>query len=191
MRFSCIYADPPWQYKVYSKKGQGRSAENHYRTMSKEDIYSLPIESIAEKDCILFLWVTFPCLIEGLEAINRWGFKYKTLGFCWVKRCKKQTHKWFWGLGFWTRANPEICIIATRGNPKRISKGVHSVIDTPIEEHSKKPDIVRQKIVELIGDVSRIELFAREEYPGWMCLGNEIDGIDIREAIEKISKQVE
>lgn len=191
MRFSCIYADPPWQYKVYSKKGQGRSAENHYRTMSKEDIYSLPIESIAEKDCILFLWVTFPCLLEGLEAINRWGFKYKTLGFCWVKRCKKQTHKWFWGLGFWTRANPEICIIATRGNPKRISKGVHSVIDTPIEEHSKKPDIVRQKIVELIGDVSRIELFAREEYPGWMCLGNEIDGMDIREAIEKISKQVE
>lgn len=191
MRFSCIYADPPWQYKVYSKKGQGRSAENHYRTMSKEDIYSLPIESIAEKDCILFLWVTFPCLLEGLEAINRWGFKYKTLGFCWVKRCKKQTHKWFWGLGFWTRANPEICIIATRGNPKRISKGIHSVIDTPIEEHSKKPDIVRQKIVELIGDVSRIELFAREEYPGWMCLGNEIDGMDIREAIEKISKQVE
>lgn len=188
MRFSCIYADPPWQYKVYSKKGQGRSAENHYHTMSKEDIFNLPVESIAEKDCILFLWVTFPCLHEGLETMKRWGFTYKTLGFCWVKRCRKQTHKWFWGLGFWTRANPEICMIATRGNPKRISKGVHSVIDTPIEEHSKKPDIVRQKIVELIGDVSRIELFAREEYPGWMCLGNEIDGMDIKDAIEKISK---
>ena len=191
MRFSCIYADPPWQYKVYSKKGQGRSAENHYHTMSKEDIYNLPVEMIAEKDCILFLWVTFPCLLEGLETIKRWGFTYKTLGFCWVKRCRKQTHKWFWGLGFWTRANPEICIIATRGNPKRISKGVHSVIDTPIEEHSKKPDIVRQKIVELIGDVPRVELFAREECPGWTCLGNEIDGMDICEAIERISKQVE
>ncbi|MBQ2944842.1 MAG: DNA methyltransferase, partial [Ruminococcus sp.] len=117
MKFKCIYADPPWQYKVYSKKGQGRSAENHYRTMSKEDIFSLPVSEIADDDCILFLWVTFPCLLEGLETIKRWGFQYKTLGFCWVKRCKKQTEKWFWGLGFWTRANPEICIIATKGNP--------------------------------------------------------------------------
>lgn len=188
MKFKCVYADPPWAYRVYSKKGQGRSAENHYKTMQKEDIWDLPVESIAEKDCILFLWVTFPCLLEGLETIKRWGFTYKTLGFCWVKRCRKQTHKWFWGLGFWTRANPEICIIATRGNPKRISKGVHSVIDTPIEEHSKKPDIVRQKIVELIGDVPRVELFAREECPGWLCLGSEIDGTDIRKAIERISK---
>lgn len=93
MKFKCLYIDPPWAYKVYSKKGQGRSAENHYRTMSKEDIYSLPVADIADDDCILFLWVTFPCLLEGLETIKRWGFEYKTLGFCWVKRCKKQTDK--------------------------------------------------------------------------------------------------
>lgn len=74
MKFKCIYADPPWAYKVYSKKGQGRSAENHYRTMSKEDIYSLPVADIADDDCILFLWVTFPCLLEGLETIKRLVF---------------------------------------------------------------------------------------------------------------------
>ncbi|OJU08709.1 MAG: DNA methyltransferase [Clostridiales bacterium 43-6] len=188
MKFNCIYADPPWQYKVYSKKGQGRSAENHYGTMSKDDIYSLPVSDIADDDCVLFLWVTFPCLLEGLETLKRWGFNYKTLGFCWVKRCKKQTHKWFWGLGFWTRANPEICIIGIKGNPKRISKAVHSVVDTPIEQHSKKPDVVRNRIVELLGNIPRIELFARSECDGWMCLGNEIDDMDIRESLPKIAQ---
>jgi N6-adenosine-specific RNA methylase IME4 len=188
MKFKCIYADPPWQYKVYSKKGQGRSAENHYPTMSKEDIFSLPVSEIADEDCILFLWVTFPCLLDGLEAIKQWGFKYKTLGFCWVKRCKKQTSKWFWGLGFWTRANPEICIIATKGNPKRVSKSVHSVVDTPIEYHSKKPDIVRERIVQLIGDIPRIELFAREQSNGWVCVGNEVDGMDIRDSLKQIAE---
>ena len=188
MCFNILYIDCPWQYKVYSKKGQGRSAENHYSTMSKEDIYNLDIEGIAADDCTLFLWVTFPCLLEGLEAIRRWRFTYKTLGFAWVKRCKKQTDKWFWGLGFWTRANPEICLIATKGNPKRVSKAVHSVIEAPVERHSKKPDIVRDKIVELMGDLPRAELFARQKYDGWVCLGNEIDGLDIREAIKQVKE---
>ena len=188
MRFNILYIDCPWQYKVYSKKGQGRSAENHYSTMGKEDIYNLDIEGIAADDCTLFLWVTFPCLLEGLEAIQRWGFTYKTLGFCWVKRCRKQTDKWFWGLGFWTRANPEICLIATKGNPKRVSKAVHSVIEAPVERHSKKPDIVRDKIVELMGNLPRAELFARQRYDGWVCLGNEIDGLDIREAIKQVKE---
>ena len=188
MRFNILYIDCPWQYKVYSKKGQGRSAENHYSTMGKEDIYNLDIEGIAADDCVLFLWVTFPCLLEGLEAIRSWGFTYKTLGFAWVKRCKKQTDKWFWGLGFWTRANPEICLIATKGNPKRVSKAVHSVIEAPVERHSKKPDIVRDKIVELMGELPRAELFARQRYDGWVCLGNEIDGLDIREAIKQVKE---
>ncbi len=161
MKFNILYVDPPWAYKVHSKKGQGRSAENHYRTMNIEDIYGLDIQSIAADDCILFLWVTFPCLEQGLETIRRWGFTYKTLGFCLVKRCRKQQEKWFWGLGFWTRANPELCLIATKGQPKRVSKAVHCIVDTPVEEHSKKPDIVREKIVELAGDLPRAELFDR------------------------------
>ena len=85
MKFNILYVDPPWAYKVYSKKGKGRSAENHYKTMSIDDICSLNVASIAD-DCILFLWVTFPCLLEGLRAITDWGFTYKTLGFAWVKQ---------------------------------------------------------------------------------------------------------
>lgn len=187
MRFNIIYADPPWRYKVYSKKGRGRSAENHYNTMSHEDIYNLDVASLAMEDCILFLWVTFPNLLVGLETMKRWGFTYKTLGFCWVKRNKKSPN-WFWGLGFWTRANPEICLIGTKGHPKRVSKAVHSVIDLPIEKHSKKPDEVRKRIIELCGDLPRVELFARETHEGWVCLGNEIDGLDIRESIKKVKE---
>ena len=80
-KYKIIYADPPWQYRVYSKKGQGRSAENHYHTMNIKDIMALLVDKIADKDCILFLWITFPCLKEGIEVMERWGFKYKTCGF--------------------------------------------------------------------------------------------------------------
>ena len=136
-KYNIIYADPPWQYKVYSKKGQGRSAESHYATMSIEDICKLPVDKISEENCVLFMWMTFPTLKEGLKVIEEWGFKYKTVAFVWIKRNKK-TPSLFWGMGFWTRANAEICILATKGNPKRISAKVHQVIISPIEEHSKK-----------------------------------------------------
>lgn len=106
MRFSVLYVDPQWSYKVYSQKGQGRSAENHYHTMSAEDIFNLDVAGIADKDCVLFLWVTFPCLLEGLKAIERWGFTYKTLGFCWVKRCKKQQKNGFGDLAFGREPTP-------------------------------------------------------------------------------------
>jgi len=141
--------------------------------MNIEDIYNLPINQIAADDCILFIWVTFPLLIEGIETIKKWGFKYKTCAFNWVKRNKK-THSWFWGLGKWTRSNSEICLLATKGKPKRISRSVHQVCDARIMEHSKKPDEIRDKIVELCGDLPRIELFARNTYPGWDAWGNEV-----------------
>lgn len=185
MRFDVIYADPPWSYYLYDKKGKGRSAEHHYHTMKPEEIYNLDVAGVAADDCVLFLWVTFPCLQEGLETIRRWGFQYKTLGFCWVKRNKRKVDSWFWGLGSWTRANPEICLIATRGKPKRISKSVHSIVDTPIENHSRKPEEVRLRIETLMGkEVNKLELFARQPSPGWICLGDEIDGMDIRKALD-------
>ena len=142
--------------------------------MSKEDIQALPIKDLAEDDCMLFLWATYPCLLEALELIPAWGFTYKTVAFTWVKR-NKISPSWFWGLGMWTRANAEICILATKGNPKRISKGIHSIIDTPIEEHSKKPDEVRNRIVQLCGDLPRIELFARQKKDGWDAWGLEVE----------------
>lgn len=172
-KYKVIYADPPWTFKTWSNKGkEKKSAENHYACMNKKDIQNLPIGNIADDDSILFLWVTFPCLEEGLELIKAWGFKYKTCGFTWVKRNKK-SDGWFWGLGYWTRANTELCLIATKGKPKRLSKSVHQVIDARIEEHSKKPNETRERIVKLCGDVPRIELFARQHVDGWDCWGNE------------------
>lgn len=173
-KYNIIYADPPWTYKVWSEKGTGRSASQHYKTMDKVDIQALPIQSLSADDCMLFLWATYPCLLEALELIPKWGFTYKTVAFTWVKR-NKISPSWFWGLGMWTRANAEICILATRGNPKRISKGIHSIIDTPIEEHSKKPDEVRKRIVQLCGDLPRVELFARQKIDGWDAWGNEVE----------------
>ncbi len=168
--YQIIYADPPWKY---DQKGVEGAAERHYSTMSLEDICRLPVESISAKDSILFLWATFPQLPAALRVISAWGFHYKTVGFLWLKKNRK-ADSWFFGLGFWTRGNAEVCLIATRGNPKRTSAYVHQFIISPIEAHSKKPDIVRDKIVELAGDVPRIELFARQVTPGWDVWGNEV-----------------
>ena len=173
-RYDVIYADPPWRFLTYSEKGKNRSAERHYPTMTKEDIKALPVKRISAKDSVLFLWVTAPCLIEGLELIKAWGFTFKTVAFTWVKQ-NKRNDKPFMGLGYYTRANAEYCLIATKGKVlKRQSRSVSSVIISHIERHSKKPDEVRKRIVELYGERPRIELFAREKADGWDCFGNEV-----------------
>lgn len=168
--YQIIYADPPWRY---DQKGLQGAAEKHYVTMSMEDICRLPIEQISAKDSILFLWATFPQLPAALQVISAWGYKYKTVAFLWLKKNRK-ADSWFFGLGFWTRGNAELCLLATRGHPKRKANNIHQFIISPIEAHSKKPDIVRDKIIELAGDVPRIELFARQETPGWDVWGNEV-----------------
>lgn len=106
-KYKIIYADPPWSYKVWPKDtGLGRSAESHYCTMLKEEIYNMRsvIDRISDKDCVLFLWVTAPCLQEGLKVIDVWGFKYKTIGFTWIKQ-NKTKNSLFLGMGYYTRAN--------------------------------------------------------------------------------------
>lgn len=173
-KYDIIYADPPWTFKTYSDKGKVKAPDRHYDVMTKADIQNLDVQSISSDDCVLFLWVTFPCLKEGLELIEAWGFTYKTIAFNWVKR-NKIVPSWFWGLGYWTRSNSEICLLATKGKPKRISKSVHQVIDTPIESHSKKPEIVKERIVQLIGNLPRIELFARQQTIGWDVFGNQVN----------------
>lgn len=174
--YNIIYADPPWQYKVWHKNtGLGRSAESHYKTMPKKDIQNLPISNICEKNCVLFLWVTPPCLKDGLELIEKWGFTYKTIAFTWIKQNKK-SNSLFWGMGYYTRANAELCLLATQGKVlERKSKSVHQVVMSNIREHSRKPDEVRERIVELFGDVPRIELFARQQVNGWDCWGNQVE----------------
>lgn len=173
-KYNIIYADPPWQYQVWSDKGKGRSAESHYPVMSKEDIQNLPIPQICERNCVLFLWVTYPNLEQGLELVKKWGFTYKTCAFSWVKMNKKSNTD-FVGMGYYTRSNNEICLLATKGKPlKRVSRSVRQIVISPIAEHSKKPAEVRSRIVSLFGDIPRIELFAREYSEGWDCYGNEV-----------------
>jgi N6-adenosine-specific RNA methylase IME4 len=142
--------------------------------MSLGEMQFLPIKELADKDCVLFMWVTMPKLNQVFYLIESWGFNYKTCAFTWVKR-NKISKSWFWGMGRWTRANAELCLLATKGNPKRISAGVHSVIDTPIEKHSQKPQETRRRIIELMGDLPRIELFARQKTEGWDVWGNEVE----------------
>lgn len=173
-KYSVIYADPPWSFKTYSEKGKDRSAERHYPTMNKGDIQRLPVPRICEENCVLLLWVTSPCLIEGLELIEAWGFTYKTVAFTWVKQNKKND-RIFKGMGYYTRANAEYCLLATRGKIlQRKSHSVSSVVLSHLEEHSKKPNEIRERIVELFGDVPRIELFARQYADGWDCWGNQV-----------------
>lgn len=173
-KYGIIYADPPWHYRVYSKKGAGRSAESHYPTMTIEEIQALPVSELANKDCALFMWITFPLLKESLSVLSAWGFKFKTIAFVWIKQNRK-SDSMFWGMGYWTRANAEFCVLATKGKPKRMAKNVHQVIVSHIEEHSKKPDEARRRIVRLMGDLSRIELFARQKTAGWDVWGNEVE----------------
>ena len=172
-KYNIIYADPPWEYKDKALAGN-RGAGCKYPTQNSHWLSCLPVQLIAEKDCLLFLWVTMPKLNECFELIKAWEFEYKTCAFTWVKR-NKVANSWFWGMGRWTRANAELCLLATKGKPKRINAGVHSIVDERIEKHSKKPDVVRDKIIELVGDLPRIELFARNYTPGWDVWGNEVD----------------
>lgn len=176
-KYNIIYADPPWQYtKKLVNRGKARAVEKEYQTMSFEKLCEMKevINNISNNNSLLFMWVTFPKLELGLRLIQEWGFKYKTCAFTWIKKNKK-SDSLFWGMGFYTRANAEICLVASKGKGVKIqSHKVHQIIQSRIEEHSKKPDIVREKIIELIGDLPRIELFARQYANGWDCWGNEV-----------------
>ncbi len=176
-KYKIIYADPPWAYKNKpSKNGTSRGfANNHYALMTVEELKKLNIQEIASDNSVLFLWATFPMIKDALAVIEAWGFKYRTCAFVWVKKNKNKPTN-FWGCGYYTRSNAEICLLATKGKTlKRFSHSVHQIIEAPTERHSKKPDITRTKIIELFGAIPRIELFARENIDGWDCWGNEIE----------------
>jgi len=173
-KFAVIYADPPWEFKVYSGKGKQRSAERYYDTSSLNAIKALPIENLAAKDCALCMWAVSPELPGALEVIKAWGFEYKTIGFGWVKQ-NRGGEGLFTGMGYWTRANLECCLLATRGAPMRLAMDVHQIVTTPIGEHSAKPGEVRSRIQRLLAG-PYLELFARRATPGWTSWGNEIEG---------------
>ena len=174
-KYNVIYADPPWRYNDRTCIG---TCEKQYETMKLEDIKNLPIKELCEKDCVLFLWTTYPKLKEALELIESWGFKYKSIAFQWIKLNKSGNGEFF-GLGRWKRRHTEPCLLATKGKPSRKNNTVSQLIKYPLGKHSAKPPITRDKIKELMGeDANCLELFARNNIEGWDCWGNEVGKLD-------------
>lgn len=172
-KYSIIYADPGWKYNF--GKTSSRFVNNKYSVMTKEDIAALPVADLAEPNAVLLMWITFPKLDWAFDVIKSWGFEYKTVAFSWVKT-NKNTDSLFWGMGYYTRSNVEVCLLATKGSPlPRVSHSVHSVVQSPVGEHSTKPAIIRDKIIQLFGDIPRIELFARQRTEGWDAWGDQVE----------------
>lgn len=179
-KYKIIYADPPWSYDD-KMSGHSFSLDHEYETQGLEWIKSLPVGSIADKDCVLFLWAVSPLMPEALQVIESWGFKYKTIGFVWSK--KYANGEPVSNLGRWTMGNVELCLLATKGKPQRVTKNIKQLVEDYRAEHSRKPDSIRERIVELMGDLPRIELFARDDnqptltgksiFDGWDVFGNE------------------
>lgn len=174
--YGAIYADPPWHWRAWSKKGTGRGAVSHYDVLSLDDLKRLPVADLAADDCALFLWAIDPMLPQALGVIDAWGFTFKTVGFYWVKTLSPG-HGFHTGLGYWTRANPEQCLLATRGKPQRKSKSVRRLVVSPRREHSRKPDEVRMRIEQLVPG-PYLELWAREKHENWDSHGDQVGLFD-------------
>ena len=176
--FGAIYADPPWAFKTWSAGGvTHRAAETHYRTVAVADLALLPVASVARDDAALFMWIVDSHLVEALALIAAWGFAYKTIAFVWVKTARGVFAPARPSLGYWSRKECEICLLATRGRPRRLDKGVRQVWHEARREHSRKPAEFRRRIERLV-DGPRLELFARETHPGWTAWGNEVGKLD-------------
>ena len=172
-KYQIIYADPAWHFNFKNRKGLSKEAENRlYNTMNINDILNLPVINISDDNCILFLWVMNSILPDAIKIIKNWGFQYKTVAFTWVKTTTN--NKYHFGGGNWTRSNPELCLLSTKGKIKRKSASVKNLTISPLREHSRKPDEIRNKIIELVGNLPRIELFARQKTDGWDVWGNEV-----------------
>lgn len=174
--FSLIAADPPWRFVTWSEKNQTRAAANHYDVMNLDEIKALPVGELAATNSVLLLWAINPMIPHALDVMAAWGFTYRTIGFCWTKTTRKTQETWapkfHFGLGHWSRANIEICLLGTRGKPKRISKGVRQLIVAPVREHSRKPDEFYSRAEQLCSG-PYLDLFSREARPEWASFGNE------------------
>lgn len=190
--FGAIYADPPWRFATWNKatavkrraSGTNVSAAVHYDTMTTGEIAALPVADLAADDCCLFMWISWPMLPDALALIEAWGFTYKTCAFDWMKAHNTQPDFFadeipaLMGMGYWTRANSEVCLLATRGKPKRLNADVRQGIIEPRREHSRKPDCVPSRIERLVAG-PYLELFARTKRDGWSVWGNETDKFEV------------
>lgn len=202
-RYDVLLADPPWSYRVWSGQ-KSRTSDAHYRTLSTETIAELPISRIAADDAALFLWSTPPAIQEALRVVEAWGFRYKTFAFVWVKHDKHprghakavdkpliyragELYGASFGLGHYTRANAEICLLGIRGRMPVADKGVSQLIVSQRRDHSWKPDEQYDCIERLYPTSTRLELFARRRRSGWDALGLDLDGRDVRTTLQQES----
>ncbi|MCL2381729.1 MAG: MT-A70 family methyltransferase [Treponema sp.] len=185
MKYQIVYADPPWAYLWGTGKDGGNFApEKHYQTMSTDEICDLNVKALRDKNCALFLWATMPALPDAFKVISAWGFTYKTCAFSWVKtRLDGEPLR---GMGSYTKSNIEICLLGMRGHIKAVDKTVPQIVMYPRLGHSVKPPVVRDRIVQLFGELTRIELFSRQRTPGWDAAGFGIDGISLQEKISTL-----
>lgn len=174
-KYSIIYADPPWKYnsRANHKTTFRGGAEGHYPLMSMDEIKALRVGDLGEKNSALFLWATLPYINEQIKLFDHWGYRYRTVAFAWIKTNKNNGFPFF-GVGHYTRSNLEVCLLGIRGQLTAQTHKISQVIVAPRREHSRKPDEVRDKIVELFGDLPRIELFARGSTSGWDTWGDEV-----------------
>lgn len=212
MQFDLILADPPWKYNERKYPGArfGLGACGEYPLMKTRDIMALPVEPLAADPSVLFLWATWPKLVDAMAVITAWGFEYKTLGFLWTKLNPRRAREprrhllphlyskgvlsfldWlaFFGTGFYAKSNTEPCLLATRGDPPLhpVTNKISQLVFAPRGQHSAKPPEVHRRIKALFGQRTRLELFARQAAPGWTVAGNEVDGQDIRDSLMLLS----
>lgn len=173
-KYQIIYADPPWTYPDNGSTTNSRGlGQQYYDLMTIEEIKALPVNKISDENCYLFMWGTGRRMDECIDVIRAWGFEYFSIVFVWIKK-NKIADSLFWGMGNVTRSNPEYVLLGRRGKLDRKAKNIHSVIMSKIQKHSQKPDEVKTRIVDLYGDLPRIELFARQKTEGWDIWGNEV-----------------
>lgn len=194
MKYNIIYADPPWQYGSKSAVNNSNGSEikklsEHYNSMTIDDIKSIDIKSITEDDACCFMWVTDSHLKEGIEVMESWGFKYKTVAFVWVKTTNKGNY--CKNVAPWTLKSTELCLFGTKGTMTKYKKNnsIESLVFAERFKHSQKPEEVRSRIESLFGDLPKLELFARSGREGWTTVGNAIDGMDINESLELLKHE--
>lgn len=201
--FDVILVDPPWKFRVWNRAtGSGRSAESYYRTMSLDELKALQIP--AAKNAALFMWTVWPSIFDSATLMQAWRFKYKTLGFEWWKLNKRWErayqastqsgvdYRWlerlfFFGMGYYTRACSEPCLLAIRGSMPVAVHNERNFIIAPVRSHSQKPDEQYEKIERLYPGRRYLEIFARTNRPGWTSVGYELDGMDIRDSLKELA----
>lgn len=174
-KYQIIYADPPWRSADTTVRNGKHVPFDIYPTMPLKDICALPVSDLAHENCALFLWTTDAMLLDTLEVFRSWEFSYKTVAFIWVKT--SINGKLVPTLRPWTAGNAEICLLGIRGKMQqyKIGNQISQVVYHPRMEHSKKPDSIRRLITKMFPTIeNKIELFARNEVPGWDSWGNQL-----------------